>query len=93
MDSFLTLNFFYHGFRVTLARQNVHTERESRDSIDRNTLVNRKNISMEMRYGLKYYRQNSRLIIHLNDKGYRLSSRFFHGKEKYHPYIYKRSFD
>ena len=77
MDSISLFDLIHHSLCVSLTRQDIHAECEGCHSIDRNTLMDRQDISMETCNGLKHNRQDSRFIIHLNDESDRLSSGFF----------------
>ena len=48
MDSISLLDLVHHSLCISLTRQDIHAECESCHSIDRNTLMNRQDISMEM---------------------------------------------
>ena len=77
MNSFILFNRLYHCFCIPLARKNVHTQSKCGNPIDRNTLMNGENVSMKPCNRLQDNRQKPRFIIHLDNKGDRLSPCLF----------------
>ena len=77
MNSFILFNRLYHSFCIPLARKNVHTQSKCGNPIDRNTLMNGENVSMKPCNRLQDNRQKPRFIVHLDNKGDRLSPCLF----------------
>ena len=77
MNSFILFNRLYHCFCIPLARKNVHTQSKCGNPIDRNTLMNGENVSMKPCNRLQDNRQKPRFIVHLDNKGNRLSPCLF----------------
>ena len=75
MNALHGFNTVLHHFHISSCRKDINTERKRCDSIDRNTLMNRQNIRMEISDRLKHERQDSRLVIELNYHRNRLSLR------------------
>jgi len=77
MNSFILFNRLYHCFCIPLARKNVHTQSKCGNPIDRNALMNGENVSMKPCNRLQDNRQKPRFIVHLDNKGDRLSPCLF----------------
>ena len=63
MDSISLLDLVHHSLCISLTRQDIHAECESCHSIDRNTLMDRQDISMETCNGFFVKRKNIILIF------------------------------
>ena len=77
MNSFILFNCLNHCFRISLSRKNIHAQSKCGNSVDRNALMNGKNVSMKPCNCLQDNRQKPRFIIHLDNKGDRLSPCLF----------------
>ena len=71
------LELAQRDYELLKARKNVHTQSKCGNPIDRNTLMNGENVSMKPCNRLQDNRQKPRFIVHLDNKGDRLSPCLF----------------